>query len=81
MSTEKTQEKVIKIKRNTKKQSYAWKKCPSFKFFMKVLKMLLVSNSYKWDMKVLDVLLTILCHIRNTFILQSKPLIIKKFLQ
>ena len=38
-------------------------------FFMKVLKMLLDSNSYKWDMKVLDVLLTILCHIRNTFIL------------
>ena len=44
-------------------------------FFMKVLKILLVSNSYKWDMKV-HVLLTILCHIWNTFILQSKPLII-----
>ena len=50
-------------------------------FFMKVLKILLGSNSYKWDMKVLDVLLTILCHIRNTFILQIKPLIIEKFLQ
>ena len=29
LSTEKTQENVIKIKRNAKKQSYALKKCPS----------------------------------------------------